>query len=167
LIICDEPISSLDVSVQAQVMNLLQRLKAERHLSMLFISHDLRAVRHIADRIAVMYLGKIVELASVEELIDAPMHPYTAALLSAAPALKDERPRPRLQLKGDLPSPAAVPGGCRFSTRCWLRTSLGNPSICSEHEPTLLSGAPDGTRLVACHFSDSLSSAAPVHSMPT
>ncbi len=155
LIICDEPISALDVSIQAQVINLLERLQAEMRLTYLFIAHDLAVVRHIADRIAVMYLGKLVEIAPSDPLCQAPLHPYTVALLSAVPVpdARIERSRRRIILKGDIPSPARPPEGCRFHTRCWLYEQLGRPEICATADPPLAPTphAADG-RMVACHF---------------
>ena len=161
LIVCDEPISALDVSIQAQVINLLERLQGEFGLTYLFIAHDLAVVRHIADRVAVMYLGKIVELAASEELYRRPLHPYTTALLSAVPVpdARVEKARRRIVLKGDIPSPANPPSGCRFHTRCWLRERLGNPEICVTTEPQLVHA--DGTatepdHIAACHFAKEL-----------
>ena len=154
LIICDEPISALDVSIQAQVINLLERLQRELGLTYLFIAHDLAVVRHIADRVAVLYLGKIVESARADHLYSEPMHPYTVALLSAVrvPDSRVERQRRRIILKGDVPSPANPPSGCRFHTRCWLRERLGRPERCETTEPPLESAGPNSDHLAACHF---------------
>jgi len=161
LIVCDEPISALDVSIQAQVINLLERLQHEFQLTYLFIAHDLAVVRHIADRVAVMYLGKIVEVASSEELYRRPLHPYTTALLSAVPVpdARVEKARRRIVLKGDIPSPANPPSGCRFHTRCWLRERLGNPEVCASTEPELQYAEGTGTEaghVAACHFTKEL-----------
>jgi oligopeptide transport system ATP-binding protein len=130
LVVADEPLSALDVSVQAQVVNLLFKLKEEFHLSYLFISHDLSVVEYISDRIAVMYLGTIVEMAPRDQLFDSPRHPYTVALLSAAPIPQVQKKSQRIILKGDIPSPLRPPAGCRFHTRC-----LKVMEVCSQTEP--------------------------------
>jgi oligopeptide transport system ATP-binding protein len=154
LIVADEPVSALDVSIQAQIINLLERLQGQFGLTYLFIAHDLSVVRHISDRIAVMYLGRIVELAAARELLDHPIHPYSVALLSAVPIPDPavEMRRRRLILQGDVPSPAAPPPGCPFHTRCWLRERLGNPSECETVPPPLTELQPG--HLAACHFAD-------------
>jgi oligopeptide transport system ATP-binding protein len=134
-IVADEPISALDVSIQAQIMNLLEKLQAERGLTYLFISHDLRAVRHLSDRVAVMYLGKIVELAQAKEIYEQPLHPYSQALISAVPVPDPEieKRRERIILKGDVPSPINPPHGCHFHTRCLFATQE-----CRLHVPKLV-----------------------------
>jgi oligopeptide transport system ATP-binding protein len=154
LVVADEPISALDVSIQAQIINLLERLQGEFGLTYLFVAHDLSVVAHISDRIAVMYLGRIVELTTSRELNRHPLHPYTVALLSAIPIPDPvvEGRRRRIILRGDVPSPVAPPPGCRFHTRCWLRERLGNPEVCSTVDPPLVPVSPGHD--VACHFAD-------------
>jgi len=152
LIVADEPVSALDVSIQAQMVNLLEELQEEFDLTYLFIAHDLAVVRHISDRIAVMYLGKIVEVADADELYASPRHPYTMALLSAVPIPdpKVEASRERILLKGDLPSPANPPQGCRFHTRCPFR----QPERCDTEDPKLRTLA-DG-HVAACHYAEAI-----------
>jgi oligopeptide transport system ATP-binding protein len=149
-VIADEPVSALDVSIRAQILNLLQRLQQQLHLTYLFVSHDLSVIRHMTDRIAVMYLGKIVELANRDELYAAPKHPYTKSLLSAVPIPDPviEKKRQRIILSGDIPSPIHIPSGCRFHTRCPMAQS-----ICREVEPPF--ELKDGREhYSACHFAE-------------
>jgi len=151
-IVCDEPISALDVSIQAQVLNLLTDLRSRLGLTYLFVAHDLSVVKHISDRVAVMYLGKVVEIGPPDQLYAAPGHPYTRALLSAVPVPDpvSERLRKRVILKGDVPSPVNPPPGCRFHTRCWLYERLGKPENCRTIDPPL--EVLEGRHQAACHY---------------
>lgn len=147
ILVCDEPVASLDVSVQAQVINLLEDMKEEHGLSMLFISHDLSVVRNISDRVAVMYLGRIVEMGTVDEVYSRPRHPYTRALLDSVPVADPRNPSRGQALVGDLPSPMNPPSGCRFRTRCPLAQE-----ICATTVPPLLATA--SGHLSACHLTE-------------
>jgi oligopeptide/dipeptide ABC transporter ATP-binding protein len=155
-VVCDEPVSALDVSIQSQVLNLLLDLRRDFNLTYLFISHNLSVIQYFSDRVGVMYLGKIAEVGTVERLYRDPRHPYTVALLSAIPEPDPRRKKKRLVLKGDVPSPAAPPSGCRFHTRCWLRERLGNPERCVVEEPQLRQVGAAGHQ-AACHFAEDIS----------
>jgi peptide/nickel transport system ATP-binding protein/oligopeptide transport system ATP-binding protein len=150
LVVCDEPVSALDVSIQAQVLNLLKSLQRELGLTYVFVAHNMGVVEHISDRVAVMYLGRIAELAERRELFRHQEHPYTEALMSAIPIPDPELRRQRVILKGDVPSPVNPPTGCRFHPRCQLRQELGGPSICAAAVPPLIQLS--GDHLCACHF---------------
>lgn len=149
LIVADEPVSALDVSVQAQVLNLLQELQVRLGLTLVFIAHDLSVVEHISDRIAVMYVGKIVEMAETTELLNHPLHPYTEALLSAIPPADPDIPHNRIQMQGEVPSPANPPSGCIFHPRCRYAKAE-----CSQQEPPLVESEPG--HFVSCHFAKEL-----------
>ncbi len=150
LIIADEPVSAIDLSIQAQIINLLHELKKEFSLSFLFIAHDLSVVRHMSDRVAIMYLGKIVETGEREAVFSRFLHPYTEALLSSVPRIKAEQRRKRIILQGDMPSPIDPPAGCPFHTRC----PYAEPPLCNEVPPQL--EEKEGGHLAACHFSKKL-----------
>jgi oligopeptide/dipeptide ABC transporter ATP-binding protein len=157
-IVADEPLSALDVSIQAQIVNLLVDLQRERALTYLFISHDLKIVQHLCDRVAVMYLGRVVEEAPAASLYARPLHPYSAALLSAVPEPDPSRKRARILLEGDVPSPAAPPAGCPFHPRCPLYAQKGRPEVCKTTPPPL---EPKGNpaHRAACHFAGELAPA--------
>ncbi len=154
LIVCDEPVSALDVSIQAQVLNLLKSLQKEFGLTYLFIAHNLGVVEHISDRVAVMYLGRVAELTNREQLYRDPRHPYTMALMSAIPLPDPTLRRKRIILTGDVPSPVNPPEGCNFHPRCWLRHQLDQPEVCATDIPQLIDPTPDDgeEQQVACHF---------------
>ena len=164
-VVCDEPVSALDVSIQSQILNLLLDLRREFNLTYLFIAHNLSVVQYISDVIGVMYLGKMMETSPVDELYRRPRHPYTVALLSAVPETDPRKRKKRIILKGDVPSPAAPPSGCRFHTRCWLYRQLNNPENCVTQEPELrVIGS--GHR-VACHWAEEVPETFVAQAVPT
>jgi oligopeptide/dipeptide ABC transporter ATP-binding protein len=164
-IFADEPVSALDVSIQSQILNLLVDLREQFDLTFLFVAHNLSVVQYISDRVGVMYLGKLVEMAEVAELYAHPRHPYTIALLSAIPDPDPRVKSRRLVLTGDVPSPANPPSGCRFHTRCWLRRQLNNPENCETEDPPFRELA-TGHR-VACHWAESVVDSAVADVVPT
>jgi len=156
-IVCDEAVSALDVSIQSQILNLLLDLRREMGLTYLFVAHNLSVVQYVSDRVGVMYLGQLAELAGVDEIYAHPRHPYTIALLSAVPNPDPRVRKKRIFLEGDVPSPANPPSGCRFHTRCWLRKRLDNPEKCVTEEPEFRSFGPG--HQVACHFAEQIDDA--------
>jgi oligopeptide/dipeptide ABC transporter ATP-binding protein len=164
-IFADEPVSALDVSIQSQILNLLIELREQFDLTYLFVAHNLSVVQYLSDRVGVMYLGKLVELADVEELYRRPLHPYTVALLSAVPDPDPRVRKKRLVLTGDVPSPVSPPSGCRFHTRCWLRERLGNPENCTTVVPEFRDIG-EG-HLVACHWAEKVPMSVVANAVPT
>ena len=147
-LVCDEPVSALDVSIQSQILNLLKKLQQELDFTLLFIAHNLSVVEHVCDRVAVMYLGRIVELTGRDQLFDRPLHPYTQALLSAIPIPDPDRPKQRHILEGEVPSPLNPPSGCRFHPRC----PIAQKGICDTQDPRLRAAPEDSGHLAACHL---------------
>ncbi len=164
-IVCDEAVSALDVSIQSQILNLLLDLRREMGLTYLFVAHNLSVVQYVSDRVGVMYLGQMAELATVEETYAHPRHPYTIALLSAVPNPDPRVRKKRIFLEGDVPSPANPPSGCRFHTRCWLRKRLDNPEKCVTDEPQFRDIAVG--HQVACHFAEQIDDAMVAELVPT
>ena len=154
VLVCDEPVSALDVSIQAQVLNLMKEIQKELDLTYIFIAHDLSVVQYMSDRIAVMYLGKLVELADSRALYDSPLHPYTKALLSAIPVPDIHHQKKRIVLEGEVPSPIHKPSGCAFHNRC-----PNCMEICKTVDPALCDYHGDGTHRVACHLYDAAAEA--------
>jgi oligopeptide/dipeptide ABC transporter ATP-binding protein len=164
-IVCDEAVSALDVSIQSQILNLLLDLRREMGLTYLFVAHNLSVVQYVSDRVGVMYLGQMAELAGVDEIYAHPRHPYTIALLSAVPNPDPRVRKKRIFLEGDVPSPANPPSGCRFHTRCWLRKRLDNPENCVTEEPQFREiGA---GHQVACHYAEQIDDAMVAELVPT
>ena len=153
-IFADEAVSALDVSIQSQILNLLIELREQFNLTYLFVAHNLSVVQYISDRVGVMYLGKLMEIGGVDDLFDAPRHPYTIALLSAVPDADPRVRKTRIVLKGDVPSPVNPPPGCRFHTRCWLYERLGQPEDCRTLEPPLITVTGNADHSAACHHAD-------------
>ncbi len=163
-IVCDEAVSALDVSIQSQILNLLLDLRREMGLTYLFVAHNLSVVQYVSDRVGVMYLGQMAELAGVEEIYTHPRHPYTVALLSAVPSPDPRVRKKRMVLEGDVPSPANPPSGCRFHTRCWLRKRLDNPENCVTDEPVFREIVPG--HQVACHYAEQVTDAVVAELVP-
>ena len=154
LVVCDEPVSALDVSIQAHVLNLLSELQGELGLTLLFIAHNMAVVEHISDRVAVMYLGRVVEQADKTAAYADPRHPYTQALMSAIPLPDPGVRRQRIILRGDVPSPVNIPSGCRFNPRCWLFEQLQQPNDCVEVDPSLRDFGGSADHTAACHYAE-------------
>ncbi|MEP6638998.1 MAG: ABC transporter ATP-binding protein, partial [Chloroflexota bacterium] len=163
-IVCDEPVSALDVSIQSQILNLLVDLRERFNFTYLFVAHNLSVIEYISDRVGVMYLGQLAELADVQTLYKSPRHPYTVALLSAVPNPDPRLHKKRIVLAGDVPSPANPPSGCRFHTRCWLRERLNNPENCVTDNPEFRDIG-QGHR-VACHWAEEITDATVAEVIP-